>query len=73
MSTNIASIRSKYDELKIFTEEIFDYDFKFDVICNQESWLGETDDPLFYIIAGYMCISHLKTSSLSNCLKGGFI
>ena len=42
MSTNIASIRSKYDELKIFSEELLDYDFKFDVICIQESWLGET-------------------------------
>ena len=50
MSTNIASIRSKYDELKIFTEELLDYDFKFDVICIQESWLGETDDPLFFSI-----------------------
>ena len=69
MSTNIASIRSKYDELKIFTEELLDYDFKFDVICIQESWLGETDDPLFYSIDGYMCISHLKTSSS----KGGLM
>ena len=69
MITNIASIRSKYDELNIFTEELLDYDFKFDVICIQESWLGETDDPLVYGIDGYMCISHLKTSSL----KGGLM
>ena len=47
ISTNIASIRSKYDELQIFTQELLDYDFKFDVICIQESWLGGNDDPLW--------------------------
>ena len=47
-STNIVSIRSKYDELQIFTQELLGYDFKFDVICIQESWLGGNDDLLFY-------------------------
>ena len=37
ISTNIASIRSQYDELLIFTQKLLDYDFKFDVICIQES------------------------------------
>ena len=32
MSTNIASIRSKYDELKIFTEELLDYDYSYKVL-----------------------------------------
>ena len=63
ISTNIASIRSKYDELLILTQKLIDYDFKFDVICIQESWLGGNNDPLFYSLGGYMCISHQKTSS----------
>ena len=35
ISTNITSIRSKYDKLQIFTQKLLDYDFKFDVICIQ--------------------------------------
>ena len=56
--------------MNIFTQELLDYDFKFDAICIQESWLGENDDPLFYSLDGYIiCISHQKTSSS----KGGLM
>ena len=55
--------------MQIFTQELLDYDFKFYVICIQESWPGENDDPLFYSLDGYMCISHQKTSSS----KGGLM
>ena len=59
----------KVRRMQIFTQELLDYDFKFDVICIQENWLGENDEPLFYSLDGYMYIFHRKTSSS----KGGLM
>ncbi len=42
---NIQSIGSKFDELKIFIEDIREkYNFEFNAICLQECQLKETDN-----------------------------
>ena len=44
LSYNIQSLNSKFCELEAFVDELAMIDFKFSVICLQESWLAETDD-----------------------------
>ena len=50
ISTNIASIRSKYEELQIFTQELLDYDFKFDVILSKKVGLRKMMIPYFTVL-----------------------
>ncbi len=43
-STNIQSIRAKFDEFKIVIEILKQNMFEFSIICIQETWLSENDD-----------------------------
>ena len=43
-STNIASIRSKFDELTIFIDELKQNNVKFGAICLQETWLADDEN-----------------------------
>ena len=69
MSTNIQSINSKCKELEAFVEEFGNTNFKFSVICLQETWKSDCDDLSVYDLHGYDCIAHGK--HCSN--KGGLM
>ena len=69
LSSNIQSINAKLNELEIFTEELQNIDFKFSIICLQESWITDLSDTSQSKLAGYNCITQGKSSSE----KGGLI
>lgn len=68
-SSNIASIRSKFDELDVLVHDLDEKNVRFSAICIQESWLNATDDISLFNLAGYTCFS--KGKSCSN--KGGLM
>ena len=69
LSTNIQSINSKFNELEAFVEELGNTNFKFSVICLQETWKSDCDDVRLYDLHGYDCIAQGK--HCSN--KGGLM
>ena len=69
LSTNIQSINSKFNELEAFVEELGNTNFKFSVICLQETWKSDCDDLRLYDLHGYDCIAQGK--HCSN--KGGLM
>ena len=69
LSSNIQSLNAKFCELEAFVDELATIDFKFSVICLQESWLAETDDQSLIQLKGYNCISQGKSCST----KGGLV
>ena len=69
LSTNIQSINSKFSELELFLEYIDSINFKFNVICMQETWKAEGDDFSQFMLQGYNCITQGKSSSS----KGGLV
>ena len=69
LSSNIQSINSKFTELEAFGDELSTVNFKFSIICLQESWMSETGDLSLIQLKGYDCIAQGKSSSS----KGGLI
>ena len=69
MSTDIQSINSKFNELEAFVEELGKNNFKFSIICLQETWKFDCDDLSVYDFHGYECIAQGK--HCSN--KGGLM
>ena len=69
LTLNIESINAKFDELTIYIEELSKINFKFSVICLQETWLSDDVDLSIFKIAGYDCISQGKSCSK----KGGYL
>ena len=67
LTTNIESLNAQFDELLIHITELKNINFKYSVICLQETWLSEMDDMSIFQIDGYDSISQGK--SCSN--KGG--
>ena len=65
LSTNIASINAKYDELFLFVENLKQNNLQFSAIIIQESWLSQNDDVALFKLDDYTCISQ---SSLALCL-----
>ena len=63
LTLNIESINAKFDELTIYIEELSKINFKFTVICLQETWLSDEVDLSIFKIAGYDCISQGKSCS----------
>ena len=57
LTTNIESLNAKFDEVVVQISELNKINFKYNVICLQETWLSETDDMSIFIIYGYNCIS----------------
>ena len=55
LSTNVQSINSKFNELEAFVEELGNTNFKFGVICLQETWKSDCDDLSVYDLHGYDC------------------
>ena len=52
LSSNIQSINAKINELEIFTEQLQNIDFKFSIICLQESWITDVSDTSQIQLAG---------------------
>lgn len=59
-SSNIQSIRSKIDELKIFIKKLADRNCYFSALCIQESHLSDNDDTDQFEIEGYQLIPQGK-------------
>ena len=55
LSTNIQSINSKFSELELFLEYLDSINFKFNVICMQETWKAEGDDFSQFMLQCYNC------------------
>ena len=70
-STNIESINSKIDELKIFVEILYSSGVSFSAICIQEAWLKKGSDVSRYQIDGYELIPQGFSSLVSH--KGGLL
>ena len=69
LSSNIQSIHSKLSELEAFVDKLSKPNFKFNIICLQESWLSENDDLSLIQLKRYDCIAQGKSCSI----KGGLI
>ena len=63
LSTNIASINAKFDELFLFVENLKQSNLQFSAIIIQESWLSQNDDVALFKLDDYTCISQERMSS----------
>ena len=63
LCTNMQSINSKFNEMEAFVEELGNNNFKFIVICLQETWKSDCDDLSVYDLHGYKCIAQGKHCS----------
>ncbi len=70
LSTNIQSLRAKFDELNIFIEHLRTLKLEFSAICTQECCISDNDDLQQIELKGYKLISHSKSQCSS---KGGYI
>ncbi len=70
-STNIRSINSKIDELKIFIDRLHEHHVYFSAICIQEAWLKKGSDVSQLQIDGYKLISQGYSSITTD--KGGLL
>jgi hypothetical protein len=66
LSLNSQSIRAKLDELKLLLSTAKSQGIKFNAICIQESWLGDSPDTSAIQTDGYICHSFS-----SNCSSHG--
>jgi len=70
LSTNIQTINAKFSELEVFVEELNIINFKFSVICIQETWIDECEDISPFHLQGYACISQGKNNfPATNSIK----
>ena len=60
LSLNCQSLNAKFNKLLILIEELRQNNFKFSVICLQETWLEEGADTKQFYIPNYTCISQGK-------------
>ena len=70
-STNIESINSKLDELKIFIDILHNSNVSFSAICIQEAWVSKGADVSRFKIEGYELIP--QGYSKLNSHKGGLL
>ena len=61
LSLNIEPIHVKFSEIETFLEKLNQINFKFSIICLQESWLSDNDDLSHLQIEEYQCITQGKT------------
>ena len=59
---------SRIDEVIVYIEEFRNINFKYSVICLQETWLSENDDLSPFQIEGYNCVSQGKSCSNKGSL-----
>ena len=70
-STNIESINSKIDELRVFVEVLRNSNVEFSAICIQEAWLKKGSDVSRFSIDGYKLIPQGFSKLTSH--KGGLL
>ena len=71
-SSNIQSMNAKFDELQVYIEVLnHKLRFKYSIICLQETWQSENDDPSLFHLEGYTCISQEKHCSKNRGGGGG--
>ena len=70
LSLNCQSISSKFDDILILVEKVYQRNQNIDILCIQESWLGEHSHYSQYNIDGYdmyyqssVCSSHTLSNS----------
>ena len=61
LSSNIQSINAKFNELEMFVEDLHSINFKFSVICLQETRKADNDDFSQFFLDGYDCITQGKS------------
>ena len=66
LSANTQSINAKFDELEIFVEVLNTINFKFSIICLQETWKSKNKNLSQLSLQGYKLIAQWK-----NCSKKG--
>lgn len=71
LSTNIRSISSKIDELRIFVKKLHDHNVEFSAICIQEAWMSEGADISQIQIEGYTLIPQGYSAITTD--KGGLL
>ena len=69
LSSNIESVRAKFDEISIYVNLLKESNVYFDAICLQECWISDDTDLALIHLDGYNLIAQGK--SCSN--KGGLI
>ena len=69
LSTNIESVRAKFDEISIYINLLRERNVEFDAICLQECWISDDDELSMIHLDGYNLIAQGK--SCSN--KGGLM
>ncbi len=67
-STNIQSMKAKFDELNIFIEHLGTLGFEFSAICTQECTISEGDDLSQLKLNGYNLIPQGKSYSAKRGL-----
>ena len=67
LSINIQSLNAKYDQLKIYLQNLAENDCFFYAICLQETWIGEKNDVTSLQLDGY----HLITQPYSCSSHAG--
>ena len=63
----IQSVNAKFSELEAFIEDLNTVNFKFSIICLQETWIDESEDISPFYLQGYDCISQGKTWADNIC------
>ena len=61
LSKNNQSVNALFSKLDAFIEDINTVNFKFSIICFQETWIDESEDISPFHLQGYDCISQGKT------------
>ena len=66
LSSNIQSINTKIDELVVFINDLSNINFKFSVICLQESGISENYDSSLIQLNGYICVTQSQIIEVSG-------
>ena len=63
LSMEIASLNTKFDQLKIYVELLKTHNCEFSIICLQENWLSDISDTSLFQLDGYTMLSQGKICS----------
>ena len=71
LNLNIQSLNSKFAQFQAFVNYLEQKDCHLDIICLQESWLKDDDDPVIFQINGYKIVSKNLNPNCSS--HGGLL
>ena len=69
ISSNIESVNSKFDEIKLYIDMLREKQLNISAICLQECWISNENDISLLQINGYKCLYQKRSCSS----KGGLI